>query len=172
MRRRYLACLAVPIAILIIEGCGGSNSASIAPSDGGSDSGPRGTESVGQTCKVPTECYPDLDGGAIKGTLQCLTKVPNGYCTHLCTKDADCCATAGECKTGFKQVCAPFENQGQMMCFLSCEDADLHAVPDAGADAATDAASDSTAYCQSYASAVFGCRSTGGGSKNRKVCLP
>jgi hypothetical protein len=31
---------------------------------------------------------------------------------------------------------------------------------------------ESTSYCQHYADAAFGCRSTGGGSENRKVCVP
>jgi hypothetical protein len=71
----------------------------------------------------------------------------------------------GECKSGFKQVCSPFENQGQKMCILSCEAADLHASPDGGV-------LDETAYCQTYASAEFLCRSSGGGAMNRKVCVP
>jgi hypothetical protein len=31
---------------------------------------------------------------------------------------------------------------------------------------------DATEWCQDHASARFGCRSTGGGSENRRVCLP
>ena len=27
-------------------------------------------------------------------------------------------------------------------------------------------------YCHAFANAAFGCRSTGGGKNNRKVCLP
>jgi len=95
--------------------------------------------------------------------VQCLDRVPNGYCTHLCATDADCCAVPGECRTGIKQVCAPFESTGLMMCFLSCETADV------AADAGT---TDPTVFCQRFANAAFGCRSTGGGAKNRKVCLP
>ncbi|MGZ3418966.1 MAG: hypothetical protein ACXVEF_32270 [Polyangiales bacterium] len=52
-----------------------------------------------------------------------------------------------------------------MMCFLSCETADLTAAPDAGT-------TDPTVYCQNYANAGFSCRSTGGGKDNRKVCVP
>jgi len=59
-------------------------------------------------------------------------------------------------------VCAPFESTGLLECFLSCEDA---AVTASGL-------ADSNAFCQSYANAAFICRSTGGGSKNRKVCVP
>jgi hypothetical protein len=41
-----------------------------------------------------------------------------------------------------------------MMCFLSCEDV----------------GDDDNGYCHEHASAAFNCRSTGGGSANRKVC--
>jgi hypothetical protein len=49
-----------------------------------------------------------------------------------------------------------------MFCFLSCEDEDL---ADVGYD-------DGNAYCGYYAHSAFSCRSTGGGSENRKVCVP
>jgi hypothetical protein len=45
---------------------------------------------------------------------------------------------------------------------LSCEDSDL--------DKTT--LTDADQYCHTYAGVGFGCRSTGGGSKNRKVCMP
>jgi hypothetical protein len=93
----------------------------------------------------------------------CLTKYPGGYCTHTCTTDADCCATPGECKTGFKQVCSPFENQETKYCFLSCEDADITASPN-------DGTTDPNAYCQKFAGETLSCRSTGGGDLNRKFC--
>jgi hypothetical protein len=95
--------------------------------------------------------------------------VTNGYCTHLCTTDADCCAVEGECRTGLKQVCAPFESTGEKYCFLSCESADIAAANDAGA---TDAGTDEQNYCHKNISTEFTCRSTGGGAANRKVCLP
>ena len=150
----------------VVVACGSSNTASSSGAAGG-DGGPRGGEQVGQSCKVATDCFPGIEAGALKGAVQCLTRVTNGYCTHSCTTDADCCAVPGECKTGFRQVCGPFESTGQMMCFLSCEDADLHAAPDGGT-----AVLDSTVYCQTYASSEFSCRSTGGGKNNRKVCVP
>ena len=46
-----------------------------------------------------------------------------------------------------------------MMCFLSCEDIDIG---DLEADA----------YCDEYGGRGFICRSTGGGSANRRVCVP
>lgn len=97
--------------------------------------------------------------------MTCLTQLQNGYCTHTCQSDADCCALPGECVTGFKQVCAPFESSGEMYCFLSCEASAIAAAPDAGA-------SDATAYCQKWANPTFTCRSTGGGSQNQLFCGP
>ena len=91
-----------------------------------------------------------------------MTRAAGGYCTHLCSADTDCCALAGECQTGVVEVCSPFESMGSKYCFLSCEDS---IVNKAGL-------ADANLYCQQYASRAFGCRSTGGGAANRKVCLP
>lgn len=132
-------------------------------SDNNSNAPP--VENAGSSCTAAAQCYPNLDAGALKGAVQCLTKVTGGYCTHLCTTDSDCCAVPGECSHNFRQVCAPFESTGQMMCFLSCEAADITAEDPAYS-------SNDTGFCQAYANAAFGCRSTGGGAKNRKVCLP
>ena len=140
-------------------------------------------EQVGQSCAIPDECYPDVahpdagtdagtdagaDGGTttggIRGTVICLTKVTGGYCTHTCVDDSDCCAVPGECKTEspggppkYPQVCAPFENQPEKYCFLSCEDKIV-------------GTTDANTYCHDFANIEFGCRSTGGGSENRKIC--
>lgn len=116
-------------------------------------------EQAGQPCTTADDCYPDIDPSTIQGTVQCLDKVPGGYCTHLCTTDADCCAVSGECPGNHPEVCAPFESTGMMMCFLSCEASDLGGL-------------DEASYCSQYAGADFGCRSTGGGSQNRKICSP
>lgn len=161
--RLFAVAATLSFALAVACGTSDSSSASVSgPADGGSP------EQTGQTCKAATDCYPGLEAGALKGAVQCLDRVTNGYCTHLCTTDADCCAVPGECRTGLKQVCAPFESTGQNMCFLSCEDSDLKSAPDAGPEAGTGA----DAYCHAFASTAFGCRSTGGGKNNRKVCLP
>lgn len=153
-------------SIGLVAACGGSDSSTSASSpDASTADSSRSLENVGQSCKAPTDCYPALDGGAVRGEVQCLQRVTGGYCTHLCQTDADCCTVPGECKSSFKQVCGPFESTGQMMCFLSCEQADLRPAPDGGT-------LDDTAYCATYASTDFRCRSTGGGNKNRKVCVP
>ena len=123
---------------------------------GGDDSG-RG-DNTGMACDVVDDCYPDVDDlDALMGDPVCLDRVPEGYCTHTCTTDADCCAVAGECDTDLPEVCAPFESTGMMMCFLSCE---AEQVGDGDPDR----------YCHDFASTGFGCRSTGGGTDNRKVC--
>lgn len=118
-------------------------------------------EYAGQPCESPDDCYPEVaDLSELRGEVECLDKVSGGYCTHLCQTDADCCAVEGECNSDFPQVCGPFENQPDMRCFLSCEDENL-------VDGLT-----GDEYCQTYAHPDFGCRSTGGGSANRKVCVP
>jgi len=114
---------------------------------------------TGAACDAPSDCYPDADPAKIAGTVTCLDRVPDGYCTHTCTTDADCCKVDGECPDGRPEVCSPLESTGDYYCFVSCEKADL-----GGADEG--------AYCHDYAGPDFGCRSTGGGSDNRKVCLP
>ena len=118
-------------------------------------------ENAGQSCDAPGDCYPEVADEDLPalGELVCLDRVPGGYCTHLCTTDADCCSVEGECETDFPQVCAPFESTGMFMCFLSCEPADI-------------GDNDEGSFCQEYAHPDFGCRSTGGGSENRKVCVP
>ena len=121
-----------------------------------------GSQSVGQSCTSATTCYPGVDQSTLKGTATCLTQITGGYCTHTCTADSDCCAVTGECKSGFKEICAPFESQPQTYCFLSCEAADITA---SGAGNM-----DPTAYCQKYAGAAFTCRSTGGGANNKQFC--
>lgn len=114
-------------------------------------------DNAGRACEVPDHCYEDVDPMALAGEVLCLDRVPGGYCTHLCQSDADCCAAEGECDDGLPQVCAPFESTGMMMCFLSCEAADVGELGE-------------NDYCHEYAHPEFNCRSTGGGSQNRKVC--
>jgi hypothetical protein len=124
-----------------------------------------GISQVGQSCTAANQCYTTLDPGTLQGQVACLTQLPNGYCTHTCQSDSDCCAIPGECPSGFKQVCASFESTGHNYCFLSCESSDIAAAPDG-------ATTDPSLYCQMWAGATFTCRSTGGGSKNRKFCGP
>jgi hypothetical protein len=129
-------------------------------------------EETGRSCTPTADaaagtCFSDLQE-SIKGTPICLTRVPDGYCTHTCNTDSDCCAVKGECKSGFPQVCAPFESTGGKYCFLSCEDAVISSSPSNDPNNPID----DTSYCQENANAAFICRSTGGGNQNRKVCVP
>jgi len=128
----------------------------------GDDSGPPVGEQTGQSCTSAAQCFLDAHDAALQGgATVCLDKVTDGYCTHVCTVDADCCAVPGECRTSYRQVCSPFESTNTKYCFLSCEvvpgDADVN---------------DADAFCGAYAHAGFGCRSSGGGSQNRKICVP
>jgi len=112
-------------------------------------------EQTGRPCATADDCYPGIDRAALQGEVVCRDRVPGGYCTHHCVVDDDCCAVTGECDTAFPQVCAPFESTGEFFCFLSCE-----------------GVADGAAWCREGAGAAFDCRSTGGGSTNRKVCVP
>ena len=131
----------------------------VACGDDGDGDGDGSPDMAGDVCEVIDDCYEEVDHADLAGDVQCLDRVEAGYCTHLCQADTDCCAVDGECETDLLQVCAPFESTGQNMCFLSCESED---VGDADADD----------YCHEHVGEAFGCRSTGGGSANRKVCVP
>jgi hypothetical protein len=138
--------------------------AAAAPVACGSDTPPPPpAEQTGQACMNEGQCYPGLDAATFMGgPAVCLPVTGGGYCTHKCTADTDCCAVPGECKTSFPQVCSPFESQPDKYCILSCEDAQ---VSDAGV-------ADANTFCATYAHVGFTCRSSGGGSQNRKVCMP
>jgi hypothetical protein len=148
------ACAAFGVALGLVFGllpaCSSDN-----------DGGPAPTN-TGQACTTADQCYPGVKAGELLGEAVCLDKVTDGYCTHFCTADTDCCAAAGECAGPYAEVCAPFESTDDSYCFLSCEDDDI----------AKTTLKDADQYCRSYAGPAFGCRSTGGGSKNRKVCVP
>jgi hypothetical protein len=140
------------VAILVLSGV-----ALLACSSGG------GAQKTGMSCTQATDCYPGVDAGTIAGQVRCLG-LQGGYCSHTCTTDTDCCKAPGECATGIKEVCAPLESNPQTYCFVSCAAADIAPTPDGGADP--------NAYCRSVAGSTFTCRSTGGGSNNKKFCAP
>jgi hypothetical protein len=175
MKPRIFSSFAVVgfVTFTLVGGCGGDDEASTAGTGARNTGGTTGSpEETGKFCEAPSDCYPGVGGGAsVMGEAECIDKVEDGYCTHTCETDDDCCAVDGECKTGIKQVCSSFENANVKYCFLSCEDEDL--VPAGGAgNAAGAGAVDANEYCEREAHPRFGCRSTGGGDQNRKVCLP
>lgn len=150
-RRAYAGlCAALSLGFSLLSACSSDSDGSPGPTD------------TGQSCASADQCYPGVKAGELLGEAVCLDKVTGGYCTHYCTQDSDCCAATGECAGAHAEVCSPFESTGEMYCFLSCEDADLEQTTLKDADQ----------YCHAYAGAGFGCRSTGGGSLNRKVCMP
>ena len=112
-------------------------------------------DNTGSECEGVEDCYPEIVQDDLQGEVVCLQDVEDGYCTHTCVDDADCCAVEGECVSEHPQVCSPFQSNDDKYCFLSCEGQE-----------------DGDAYCQEWAHWSFICRSTGGGSENRKVCMP
>jgi hypothetical protein len=189
--RLFIAVSGFAAGIAFYTACGDDEETGTTPPPAVPDAGPRGFEQAGQACTSPAQCYLNFDGGdagdggqlAVKGAIYCETKVPNGYCTHECTADTDCCAVPGECRTSIKQVCSPFTNtDNPKYCFLSCEEEDIRAAIAANVDAGgwdggavlldgspTDL---ENGYCYHYASIYATCRSSGGGAQNRKVCIP
>jgi hypothetical protein len=120
-------------------------------------------ENTGEACAIADDCYDEVadeDRDMILGEIECLDRVEGGYCTHQCETDDDCCAVDGECETDHPQVCSPFENESDIKrCFLACEAEDIGDLEE-------------NDYCHEFANEEFGCRSSGGGSENRKVCVP
>ena len=144
----------------VLVACAGLVACSSGGSGGdGGDGGGSGTL-TGLTCSNASQCYAGLDAGTLHGSVVCLTSLKDGYCSHTCATDADCCAVGGECPAGIKEVCGPLQSNPQTYCVLSCETADVPA------------GMDPTVFCQKNANASFTCRSTGGGAKNRKFCGP
>jgi hypothetical protein len=154
-RRLLLACSFLAVAIGV----------SCSSNDKKSNSTPLRPKATGAACTTADDCYTqNIDRTKILGTIECLDRVRDGYCTHQCATDADCCAVNGECPEGLHEVCSPFESTGVNRCFVSCEDSDL-TPGDSGVV-------DANEFCQRMASPEFICRSTGGGSTNRQVCVP
>jgi hypothetical protein len=65
-------------------------------SDGGGTAplgaGDRPPEQTGSICEENSDCFPGVAEGGLQGDPLCLTRVRDGYCTHTCEVDDDCCA--------------------------------------------------------------------------------
>src|SRR5688572_17556143 len=60
------------------------------------DAGDAGDAGDGGDAGAPSDAGSGSTGQLpVKGTIHCETKVPNGYCTHECLSDGDCCAVPG-----------------------------------------------------------------------------
>ena len=147
-----MAVSAVPVGLALAVACSSSNSA---PPPG----------QTGSTCTTAAQCYPGVDAGALQGTVTCLTQLQNGYCTHTCQTNANCCTVPSECPTGLAEICSPLQSAGTTYCLVACDSASIAANPNAGT-------TDPGAYCQRWANPTFTCRSSGGGSANQKFCGP
>ncbi|NCG17965.1 MAG: hypothetical protein GWP91_03005 [Rhodobacterales bacterium] len=100
-------------------------------------------EDLYRYCDEPEDC--EVPEGF---SAECLDKSGEGFCTWACDIDGDCADADDE---GFEYVCASFESEAGQSCFPSCADP-----------------ADADNPCPDG----FGCRSTGGGSENRKICFP
>jgi len=99
-----------------------------------------------EACEQPEHCEDVVPEGA---TAECVEKTDGGFCSWSCDTDPDC---DGDLDDEWTFVCAPFESTPGMYCFPACaedEDEDTADCPDG-----------------------YGCRSSGGGSDNRKICFP
>jgi len=167
--QRLLGLTLLGSSLFAAVACGNDDDGAAGPGGSGG-SGGSGGEQTGQSCTSAAQCFPNIaDGSAVHGTVVCMDRVTNGYCTHECETDADCCAIPGECNTDLPQVCSPFESTGKKYCFLSCEESDIRAHE---TQLFADGGIDADRFCSVRANVDFGCRSTGGGSQNRKVCMP
>ena len=95
-------------------------------------------------CAVADDCELP-DDAPEDAELACLVSSDVGICSHTCDEDSDC---------GDEELCSPFESEDEQYCFLSCEE-----IPDDQTE---------EEVCGDNAT----CRSTGGGSDNRKICFP
>ena len=94
-------------------------------------------------CDAPEDCEVPEGEEAV-----CLDKAEQGFCSLECGEDSDC---EGVDEDEFDYVCASFESEAAMYCFPACAQ---------DAEEGEECPGDLT------------CRSTGGGSDNRKMCFP
>jgi hypothetical protein len=107
-------------------------------------------------CDTPDDCAVPEEAEA-----ECLDKAGEGFCTWSCSSDADC-AFDDDPDPDWTRVCASFESEPGSHCFPSCREGDE------GDESDESDESDGDGSCPEG----FSCRSTGGGSDNRKVCFP
>ncbi|MCB9762134.1 MAG: hypothetical protein H6739_20100 [Alphaproteobacteria bacterium] len=100
-----------------------------------------------ETCEVAEDCGEVVPEDA---TAVCIDKSGEGFCTWTCEADADC--ENLDYDEDFARVCASFESEDDTYCFPACDEE----------------AEDEEDVCPPD----FNCRSTGGGSENRRVCFP
>jgi len=101
-------------------------------------------EDAYQACEEPADCDSPEGRDPV-----CLEKSDEGFCSWECDADTDCEEASDDL---FEYVCASFESELQLYCFPAC------------AEEAEDA--------EDECPAGMNCRSTGGGSNNRKICFP
>ena len=105
-----------------------------------------GGSNVYLACEAPSDCDVPEDADAV-----CLDKSGEGFCSIECEADDECDYAEEGDGAGFDFVCASFESEDGLFCFPAC---------------------DEDAEDGDDCPAGMGCRSTGGGSDNRKICFP
>ncbi len=96
-------------------------------------------------CEAAAQCESLVPESA---TAQCVEKEQGGFCTWSCQSALDC---AGDADDEWEFTCAPFESSPGLYCFPHCNQE----------------VSDNLACPEGY-----GCRSTGGGADNERICFP
>ena len=105
-----------------------------------------GGEDIYASCDEAADCGEIAPDSA---EPECVPKENWGFCTWSCTEDSHCSEDGDE---DYDFVCASFEEQTGKFCFPSCREEgteEEEVCPDG-----------------------YECRSTGGGSENRRVCFP
>ena len=100
-------------------------------------------ETAYNACQEPEDCEVPEGAEAV-----CIEKNSEGFCSWSCMVDDDCAEDTDE---DFDYVCASFESETALYCFPSCQEVD------SGGEECPPG---------------YGCRSTGGGNDNRKICFP
>ena len=87
MTRALLFTALLATGFAVTGGCGKDDDH--AGNAGGAAGAGGRPEQTGAVCTAPTDCFKNVEAGALKGEPQCLDRVRGGYCTHLCDRTLD-----------------------------------------------------------------------------------
>src|ERR1051325_4987870 len=98
MRTPFRFVFSAPLVLSAFVACGGDDDSG-GGTGGAGGTGGRPPEETGSVCKTNDQCFAGVAEGTLEGDPLCITRVRDGYCTHTCESDDNCCAVSGECKT-------------------------------------------------------------------------